>query len=269
MTRRLHGRFTLILPLLALLGACTQIADPDALARWAAEKGVLIDPLAGTRGLADTRISHTPDGHGYLLTPTQKDDGAPARVYFVPLAAVSDTLEKRVRSAIFPSGVATFGPAPDEQAPRKIAESELEGFYIQILVLDGGGLCDALAKPCAAAGEIKLVGKMKGAPLMGPGRRMRFDPMIVGGEALTKGKLADAGAMCGFDPERDRIPHHISAACDRMRLMDWGIRHGFTLSRDGSLFPLTPGALEALLSSMPDGALYPDKVLLGELEEVK
>jgi len=268
-TSHLKRRFQLIALMLASLSACSPAVEPDALARWAAEKGVLVDSVAAAQGLRDTRISQSQDGHGYLLTPKDKNGGPPARIYFVPLSAVGDALEKRLRAAIFPSGVATFSPAEEEQAPRKIAESELDGLYLQLLVIDGGSMCDDLTKPCAAAGEIKLVGKLKGYPLLGTGRRIRLDPMLIGGEALTKDKLSDAGATCGFDPERDRIPRHIGAACDRIRLMDWGARNGFTLSRDGGLFPLTPAALEGLLGSMPDGALYPDKALLGDLEEVK
>jgi hypothetical protein len=254
---------------LALLGGCQWLgsgAEPDALARWAADKGVSV---AGAFGdIKDAVVRPTDDGHGYVLIPKEKGSAAPTRLYLVPLASIDEDLESRLRRAIFPSGVAALSPKQDSEKPRHLAETEVESFYVQAFVSDKAALCDDFTTPCAAASTISLVGKIRGAPLMGKRAKvLDLDPVVLGSAKLTDGKLADPQKTCGFDPQRDRIPRHIATSCDRIRLMAWAGSNGFTVTKAGSLLPVSPSGLEALLTAVADGPMYEGKLLRGHLLE--
>jgi hypothetical protein len=266
-------RGALALACAASLGGCGLFghhAEPDALALWTAEHATLLTPEpAGGADLQGFRVQHTPDGHGYALTPVEKGSTPPLRYYFVPVSAVDDALDAKLRKAVFPGGVATLTPNEENAPPLRFAETELDGFYLRMLITDRSSSCDKFKRICDAVGDIALVGKLRGAPLLGKGKKLlKIDIAELATGPLTAKDLPDAAKTCGFDPDRDRLPSHIATACQRIRLIDWALDNGFTLDPSHQLLPLTPDALKVMLRALPD-SFYVTKQLRGTIEEDK
>jgi hypothetical protein len=257
----------------ALLSGCGLLGakqpDPDGLARWGAARGMFPDdPAKLGFGPAD-RLRKTADGHGMENVPTKQNPANGTRIYFVPLADLDAKLDADLRARMFPGGTATFAPAEDGQPKRHIALTELDAFYVQLTVAAGNALCEKLTRACDAAHDVSLVGKLKGAPILGNKARAITVNPIVSADGLIGKDIADAQTLCGFDPARDRVPTHVADGCLNQRRIQWAGPHGYTLRPMGLVLPFTEAALKQWLRSYLDLAARMGPGEIGSLTEVK
>lgn len=249
--------------------------EPDRLARWVLPNAVLLGD-AKANPESGKQIQQSPDGRGYLFVPSPDSKEAPSRLYLVPLATVDPAIDAAVRKAVFPGGVATYrdGRSPGDNAEsgtvKRLAETELEAFYLAFRIVDQSALCEGLSKPCDGVSRIMLLGKLKGRSVVGQDSEVLMIEAMMSASKLLFDKIMDAAPeRCGFDPEREALPSHIAGACRTMLKLEWAHDNDFTLDQIGGALPLSPEALKVLLAQLPIASFYEKGELLGRMEKVQ
>ncbi|MFZ5748518.1 MAG: hypothetical protein ACOY45_12800 [Pseudomonadota bacterium] len=247
-------------------------SEPDALAKWVREQGVIVDPPATVGDGKDGRVEATADGHGYRFVPAKESQGPAVDLYLVPVDSIDAGVDRALRQKIFPGGIATIGPkgGDDTQPKRSLAEADVERLYLQVLVVKDGALCADFTKPCDAAMPMMMVGKLRARPMMGKDGEALGLMVDAAPDAVVGAGGPDMQKLCGFDPRRDRVPMHVAMGCRNLGRMTWAADHGFTLSQNGdSLIPITPDALKRMIQAYAEGTFYKDGLLVGTLDKVK
>lgn len=235
------------------LAGCSQkhkIAEPDTLFKWAAEHGVT--PLKLPPENANGRLLFSEDKHGYIL---ENDDtetlGGRFKMYLVPVEALDSELPIALRNHIFPGGVATVSSGSENQPSLKIASGSVESLYFMIVGVENGARCDGFSKPCTAPFIVQVVGSLREGKKTAA-RRTQMLVFELQSGLLRKMALAlksdpqSASNTCGFDPDNDRLPHHVAAKCRALLSMRWGLANDFMISPLGAS-PLTPTALKLVV----------------------
>lgn len=260
---------------LAGCGLLGQSGEPDRLAKWVLPNATLLGE-ASVNPEASNRIQQSADGRGYQFSPPAGSNEAPSRLYFVPVATVDTVLEADIRKATFPGGVATLrtgrspGDMPESGKLEKLAETELEAFYLAFTIVDQSALCEGLSKPCDGVGRIILLGKLKGHPVVGQNSRvLMLDAMQSAMQNVFGDALKAAPDRCGFDPARTAVPDHIAGACRTMLKLEWARDNDFTLDFVSGALPLSPEALGVLMAEVAKTSFYENGELKGKLEKVQ
>ncbi|QIG78791.1 hypothetical protein [Stakelama tenebrarum] len=267
---RFHHLILGALAPMTLLAGCGMVApepvEPNSLALWAAEHGELVgDPPPAQQGQGDA-MRVTDDRHGYQMDPGK--GGGELRIYFVPLASVDEDLPARINENWFPGGNAVLAQTvgDGENPPhRRLPLGDVESYYLMIAVGKNAAMCADYTVACDSVVFYQLLGKLKRHPLFGAGQQsVAFGaPGSEGYDALIGDDAPSAAALCGFDPEADRIPAQVRDGCMAQRLMRFAVDNGFTLDKWQALMPLDHGALVRLLDFWVDQPLASDGVLPG------